>query len=301
MQFYVYEWLNEEGTVVYVGKGKDPRIKTHLQDARRIAAGGRNKSNSRFLRWLAKQIADGKPQSWRIVAGGLSEGEAFNLEVQLIAFHKRIEDGGTLYNLALGGPGMTSALLKKMWADESFRARFTAHWNDPEKRELAVAHLKTPERRAFVSSLLKARWAQDGSATAKELLRSRNKSEAMRNGNAALFRDEEHRRKHAAATSAGIAAMTPEQKKAASDTLSVGLKAAWADPGKRANWMVAFEESNGRPHRRQQSREKALAEWSKQERREAAAKKARALWADPVWSAARRKELVERNKKGQTK
>lgn len=301
MQFYVYEWLNEEGTVVYVGKGKDPRIKTHLQDARRIAAGGRNKSNSRFLRWLAKQLADGKPQSWRIVAGGLSEDEAFNLEVQLIAFHKRIEDGGALCNLALGGPGMTSALLKKMWADESFRARFTAHWNDPEKRELAVAHLKTPARRAFVSSLLKARWAKEGGEKAREELRERNKSSAMRERNAALFLDEGHRKKHSAATAAGIAAMTQEQKIAASETLSVGLKSAWADPEKRARWTSAFKESNGRPHRRQQSREKALAEWSKQERREAAAKKARELWADPVWSAARRKELVERNKKGETK
>lgn len=65
----------------------------------------------------------------------------------------------------------------------------------------------------------------------------------------------------------------------------------------RKRLSEATKESNGRPHRRQQSREKALSEWQSETRKSAAIEKAKQLWADPVWSAARRKELVERNKK----
>lgn len=72
----------------------------------------------------------------------------------------------------------------------------------------------------------------------------------------------------------------------------------WQDEKYRRLVQERLLEANGRDYRREQSRQKALTEWSKEERKEAARRRAKELWADPVWSTNRRKELVERNKAG---
>ena len=70
------------------------------------------------------------------------------------------------------------------------------------------------------------------------------------------------------------------------------------DPSYRKKLSDSTKKSNGLEHRREQSRTKALAEWTSSERKAAAEKRARELWADPVWAAQRRAHLVSRNKAG---
>lgn len=77
---------------------------------------------------------------------------------------------------------------------------------------------------------------------------------------------------------------------------SAAMKKAFANPETRERMRLAHEEANRRPHRRLQAQEKAIVEWQRPERKAAAAQRAKELWADPIWSANRRSELVERNK-----
>ena len=51
----------------------------------------------------------GLPPAPRIIAGGLTNAEAYAPEVETIAIHGRRTDGGTLENKALGGPTAVGA------------------------------------------------------------------------------------------------------------------------------------------------------------------------------------------------
>lgn len=203
MRCYVYIYKDSAGVVRYVGKGTGSRIKDHVSLARSLNAGRRLERASHFTRWLAKCLRTGAGFTWEVVCGGLSDAEAFAMEQQLIAKHKRAREGGTLYNTLDGGEGFTTA--------------------DAQRTQ------KLP----------------------------------------------------------GVQA-----KK------SAALKAAFAKPDVLERLRQATTESNGRPHRRIQAREKAIAEWARPQRRATAAQRARELWADPAWAAERRAELVARNKRG---
>jgi hypothetical protein len=92
-KFYVYEhWRTDRQECFYVGKGHGRRA----YDMRR----GRNRWH-KFLQ--AKLSALGTAIEIKIVADGLSEREAFDFEVQRIAFWKN--DGADLCNLTAGGDG----------------------------------------------------------------------------------------------------------------------------------------------------------------------------------------------------
>jgi hypothetical protein len=78
---------------------------------------------------------------------------------------------------------------------------------------------------------------------------------------------------------------------------SEGMRRAWSDQSRKAKWKAALKEANGKRHRREQSRAKALEEWKAEDRRAAARQRAKDLWADPAWAAARRAELRARNTK----
>jgi hypothetical protein len=88
-KFYVYEHINTDGTVFYVGKGYKRRAWW---------------SRTRSAGWK-KAAANGFEV--RIVKANLSENEAYDLEVKLIAQHGRRDLGlGTLENLTNGGDGV---------------------------------------------------------------------------------------------------------------------------------------------------------------------------------------------------
>jgi len=85
--YYVYQYLREDGTPYYIGKGSKRRAwETHK---RANGCDLRPRDRSRI----------------QIIEQDLSESEAWNLEVQLINQHGKIVDGGLLVNSNNGGEG----------------------------------------------------------------------------------------------------------------------------------------------------------------------------------------------------
>lgn len=78
-KFYVYQYLNEDGTPFYIGKGSKNRI---------------NESHSP---WLEIPSAEYR----KIIKDNLTEQEAFDLEIELIIKYGRKIDGGILENKKL--------------------------------------------------------------------------------------------------------------------------------------------------------------------------------------------------------
>ena len=89
MEYYVYTYFYEDGTAYYVGKGK----------------------RYRFYERHDVPIPEHKfIQRFHFT----TEIEAWDTEIQLIAFYGRIQDGGTLMNRTLGGPGARGCV----WTEE---------------------------------------------------------------------------------------------------------------------------------------------------------------------------------------
>lgn len=85
-KFYVYRYLREDRTPYYIGKGKDKRAYV----------------NNRTI----KKPLD--PTRIEIIKDQLSEREAFDLEIELIALHGRKDiSTGILRNLTNGGEGVS--------------------------------------------------------------------------------------------------------------------------------------------------------------------------------------------------
>lgn len=74
--FYVYQYLREDGTPFYIGKGSKNRI------------------NDSHLPWI--QIP--APEYRQIIKAGLTENEAYDLELKIIKKYGRKIDGGILEN-----------------------------------------------------------------------------------------------------------------------------------------------------------------------------------------------------------
>jgi hypothetical protein len=95
--YYIYVVVRHTGEVVYVGKGRGKRA------FRDFTRGGENF----HLRAIFKKDREAglpEPKSG-VVREGLTEPQAYELEMSLIAEHKRTCDGGTLTNMTAGGPG----------------------------------------------------------------------------------------------------------------------------------------------------------------------------------------------------
>jgi len=87
--YYVYQYLREDGTPYYIGKGKNNRAYV----------------NNRTI----NKPAD--PSRIKIIKDQLSEQEAFTLEIDLIALHGRKDLGtGILRNLTNGGEGVSGRI-----------------------------------------------------------------------------------------------------------------------------------------------------------------------------------------------
>ncbi len=141
--FYVYVLFRPNGTPCYVGKGKDDRW---LRMRRR-----HNKHLSGIIKAAGGEIPSVK------VRDGLSEHEAFDIEIALIAAIGREANGGPLVNLTDGG----------VWFDglsSSARAQL---------RAIAL-------ERAFVTGQVKATEALARRA-AKTEQAARNKAEWQKN------------------------------------------------------------------------------------------------------------------------
>lgn len=97
--FYVYSWWRPDTEeTFYIGKGRGSRAKV---------TGNRNRHFRNIISLLAKQSLS--PTVTK-VREGMSEGEAFKLEKELIKFHGRRTEGGTLVNLTDGGEGRSGSI-----------------------------------------------------------------------------------------------------------------------------------------------------------------------------------------------
>lgn len=99
--FYVYQYLREDGTPYYIGKGSGKRA---------------------YKKYSSKDIKPPKDQSRiLIVESDLTEDAAFDLERKLIAQYGRIDLGtGVLHNKTEGGEGSSGHKQRGWkWSDES--------------------------------------------------------------------------------------------------------------------------------------------------------------------------------------
>lgn len=101
-QFYVYTWYRpDKKQIFYVGKGRGKR------------SSNTNKRNKHFKSIIQRLDNLGLASVVTIVADGLTESRAFELETELISKHKRIRDGGTLCNMTDGGDGSSGVIKSK--------------------------------------------------------------------------------------------------------------------------------------------------------------------------------------------
>lgn len=102
--FYVYIYENEDGLPMYVGKGKEKRIKTHLTC----------KKHSPFHNKIRKMLKNGYKPLYYKYKEKLTEQQALNLEVCLIYSIGRKDKGlGPLLNLTDGGEGLSGHIFSK--------------------------------------------------------------------------------------------------------------------------------------------------------------------------------------------
>ena len=120
--YYVYQYVREDQTPYYVGKGKGRRAyKPHKR-----ANGEELKPNNR------SQI--------QILKEGLTEQEAWDLEEALIKKHKKIKDGGTLVNVSSGRAGGTTVTSESRLGknNPNYKQDYVTPWGTYESSRLAA-------------------------------------------------------------------------------------------------------------------------------------------------------------------
>jgi hypothetical protein len=101
--YYVYMYLDPSRNDLpfYVGEGKGRRDKSHLKNPD-------GRKNLPFYNRLAKMKRLNIIPTVVRIAESLSQDEAFDLEVSLIAKYKRKHEGGPLLNITAGGRGFSN-------------------------------------------------------------------------------------------------------------------------------------------------------------------------------------------------
>jgi hypothetical protein len=239
MKAYVYAILVDD-VVRYIGKGSGDRMRHHLKIVRSIVrrrAAGEAVSTTKLYNRLAKAWRAGADIQLSVIAGHLSDREAFDREIVEIANTKG------LWNEAPGGQGFSS----EQWTDPLFQQKMQARdkkrvssmqwreqhskavslvWENPEFRELRDRKRWPPEKRAKQGEQEKERWGDpDFRETASKRLAGIAK---------AAWADPALRQKITAAQNEGKARRSPEKKK----EISEKLKALWRDPVHRAKMLT---------------------------------------------------------------
>jgi hypothetical protein len=119
--YYVYTISAADGVTRYVGKGRKNRALFHERKARALLADPTILRASRVHRHMADELAGGRELTLRFEAEGLTQEQAYEKEAELIALHRRIGEGGTLWNYLTGSPGFRG-ILHDDWLEVSARA-----------------------------------------------------------------------------------------------------------------------------------------------------------------------------------
>ena len=150
-RYYVYVWyIKENGNVFYVGKGSGNRCKTRTR-----------KDNPAF-----NKITKNFDCDFKIIKEDLTEKEAFDLEIDMIAYYRGL--GSPLINILDGGfnpPLLTGIPKSEEWKSkvrESHKFYFEKH---PEVRKIRSEKLKkylqTKEGKAFLEKSLEKRRTEE--------------------------------------------------------------------------------------------------------------------------------------------
>lgn len=126
--YYVYEhWRLDRDECFYVGKGKGYRA-YHLHN------------RNRFHKAICEKLQKiGSAFEVRIVATGLTEQEAFALEIERIKFWR--EAGADLANATNGGEGVSGLKMSEA-AREKMRAKKLGKKQSPDQIEKRIAPLR---------------------------------------------------------------------------------------------------------------------------------------------------------------
>jgi hypothetical protein len=144
--YYVYIYYTPDNVPFYVGYGKNKRLFSHLNEAKKslTPVKGEHKLNK-----IRKILKNGDIPTITIVASGLSREDACNLEITTIAKIGRIDLGtGPLTNKTRGGDGTV------IWSDDLKNKISNAH-----KGRVTVKDLTTGEQ--FQISIDDPRWMSE--------------------------------------------------------------------------------------------------------------------------------------------
>ena len=120
--YYVYQYVREDQTPYYIGKGKGHRAYKSHKRANGEELKPKNRSQIQFLK------------------EGLSEQEAWDLEEALIKKYKRIKDGGTLVNVSGGKAGGTTVTSEERLGknNPNYKCNWLTPWGVFESSRLAA-------------------------------------------------------------------------------------------------------------------------------------------------------------------
>ena len=149
--YYVYNLLDADGVVRYVGKGTGRRLNTHLGIIQALAAGLPAARASKVHRRFAAELQFNRLSRAIVVADGLSQADAYAMEASLIAKHRRETEGGTLWNVLAGGEGF-QGILRDDWLLVARRAAATKGLSGSGLR----AGMKAAATKALTGSGLRA-------------------------------------------------------------------------------------------------------------------------------------------------
>jgi hypothetical protein len=157
--FYVYQYLLEDGTPYYIGKGSKDRI---------------NESHAPWVELPIKELR-------QFIKTGLTEKEAFDLEIDLIKKYGRRKDGGILENkkisrwVAQSGWKHSQAAKEKIslgnlgklrTEEQKLKLRTPKTKEHAEKIRLANLGRKDDGRYKKISDTMKLKkWYSDGTTT----------------------------------------------------------------------------------------------------------------------------------------
>lgn len=248
--YYVYEYRDYKGTVRYIGKGRNDRIRQHILAAKKLIHDPAYKPKTNpFVRWLALQIRKERHFTFTKLHEGLTEKEAFERETSLIQKIGRAhQKTGPLLNILDTG-GMSSEQAKALW--QRHRSKIINGIQKSERAKTWLRQLATdPEIRQKRAQAIQRRWENPTlrAETTQKIRAAHSTPKTKKNVLAAAqkrTRSEDWKQKHRAAM----------QRTA--KTRAAKIRQAWAKPGnkmgspetnakRRAGLLAAWAQPNSK-------------------------------------------------------
>ena len=293
--FYVYVYKDPRPSmfqqVVYVGKGTGRRAWAHW--------GSRVLKNKGFGHFLATLRQKDLAPIIEVVKEFESEDEAFLEEIRLISLYGRRDiKTGTLFNLTVGGEGISGTVRTEVWNNNISKALSTeAHktrnaeaavkrWKDPDYRDKTTLAI-----RKVLSNPEVAKRREDAKA---KFIHTKKFSRTMRRATLKMWKDSDYRNKVLFAQKESHKRPEVKAKK------SENSKKLWAVMGDRLKTNITIARNT--PESKAKTSRQAKAQWADEEYRakqtavnrevstreeviEARKRNAKAQWADPEWRA----------------